>query len=125
MSQYVSMKDPENTKMMAAVQGLESSYRAHTRQPREQKVVLYLAGYMLSGQHILHVGDQEFQSLDELTSYMKELLGPNNEHLEEFKQFCHSLMDTYDHLIPAFEAWLAALGKREELDAWKDEFEND
>ena len=80
---------------------------------------------MLSGQHILHVGGQEFQSLDELTSYMKELLGPNNEHLEEFKQVCHSLMDTYDHLIPAFEAWLAALGKREELDAWKDEFEND
>ena len=125
MSQYISMKDPGNTKMQSAVQGLESSYRAHAHQPREQKVVLYLAGYMLSGQHILHVGGQEFQSLDELTSYMKELLGPNNEHLEEFKQFCHSLMDTYDHLIPAFEAWLAALGKREELDAWKDEFEND
>lgn len=119
LSKYVSMKDPENKKMLEAVQGLEASYRAYINNPRERRVNLYLTAYMLSGQHVLYIAGQEFHTLDELTSYMKELLGENNEHLEEFKAFCHRLMDHYDNLTPALESWLIAIGKREALDSWK------
>ena len=107
-------------KMLAAVQGLESSYRAYINNPREKRITLYLVAYMLSNQKVLYVAGQEFHTLGELTSYMKELLGENNEHLDQFKEFCHRLMDQYDNLIPALESWLIAIGKRDALDSWKE-----
>ncbi len=121
LSRYITMKAPDNQKQLAAVKSLESSYRAYIHQPREKRITLYLAAYLLSNQKILYVAGQEFHTLNELTSYMKELLGENNEHLEQFKVFCHSLMDQYDNLIPALESWLIALGKRAALDSWKEE----
>ena len=75
---------------------------------------------MLSNQRVLYVADQEFHTLGELTSYMNDLLGKNNEHLDRFKEFCHQLMDQYDNLIPALESWLIAIGKRESLESWKE-----
>ena len=53
---------------------------------------------MLSNQKILYVAGQEFHTLSELTTYMKQLLGDNNEHLDQFKEFCHRLMDQYAYL---------------------------
>ena len=120
LSKYITMKDPSNEKVLAAVQGLESSYRAYINNPREKRITLYLVAYMLSNQKVFYVAGQEFHTLGELTSYMKEILGPNNEHLDQFKEFCHRLMDQYDNLIPAFESWLIAIGKREALDSWKE-----
>lgn len=120
LSKYVAMKDPDNPKILTAVKGLESSYRAYINNPREKQVTLYLVAYMLSNQKILYVAGQEFHTLSELTSYMKQLLGDNNENLDQFKEFCHSLMEQYNNLIPAFESWLIAIGKRDALDRWKE-----
>lgn len=120
LSKYITMKGPDNEKMLEAVKGLESSYRAYINNPREKRIALYLVAYMLSNQRILYVADQEFHTLSELTSYMKELLGNNNENLDQFKELCHRLMDQYDNLIPAFESWLIALGKRDALNSWKE-----
>ena len=120
LSRYVEMKNPENQKLLTAVKGLEAAYRAYVNNPRERRVNLYLTAYMLSGQHVLYIAGQEFHTLSELTSYMKELLGDNNEHLDQFKAFCHMLMDQYDKLHPAMESWLIALGQREALNRWKE-----
>lgn len=120
LSKYIAMKDPDNEKMLAAIKGLESSYRAYINNPREKRITLYLVAYMLSNQKSLYIAGQEFHTLNELTSYMKELLGDNNENLDRFKEFCHRLMDQYDNLIPALESWLIALGKRDALDSWKE-----
>ena len=120
LSKYVVMKDPDNQKILTAVKALESSYRAYINNPREKQVTLYLVAYMLSNQKILYVAGQEFHTLSELTSYMKQLLGDNNENLDQFKEFCHSLMEQYDNLIPAFESWLIAIGQRDALDSWKE-----
>lgn len=120
LSKYIAMKAPDNEKMLAAVKGLESSYRAYINNTREKQITLYLIAYMLSNQKILYVAGQEFHTFSELTLYMKKLLGDNNENLDQFKEFCHRLMDKYDTLIPALESWLIALGKRDALDSWKE-----
>lgn len=39
---------------------------------------------MLSNQKILYVAGQEFHTLSELTTYMKQLHGDNNEHLDQY-----------------------------------------
>lgn len=120
LSKYITMKDSDNKKMLAAVKGLESSYRAYINNQREKRITFYLVAYMLSNQKILYVAGQEFHTLNELTYYMKKQLGDNNENLDQFKEICHKLMDQYDNLIPAFESWLIALGKRDALENWKE-----
>ena len=124
MSQYVKLKDPNNAAMLRAVEGLESAHRAYINMPRERRINLYLAAYMLSGQKILYIAGQEFHTLDEMTSYMKKILGENNEHLDRFKEFCHKLMDQYDNLTPALESWLIALGKEKAIKSWKESMNN-
>ncbi len=47
---------------------------------------------------------------------MKELL---DDSYDKFEAFCHQLIEEDDTLDAQFEAWLIALGKRKELDAWK------
>ena len=120
LSHYISMKNPDNEKMLDAAKGLESSYRAYIHNTREKRITLYLVAYMLSNQKILYIAGEEFYTLGELTSYMKQLLGDNNERLDQFKEFCHKLIDQYGNLTPAFESWLIAIGKRGALDSWKE-----
>lgn len=119
LSAYVSLMEPNNEVMLDSVRGLEAMHRAYDRRPREQRVNLYLTAYMLSGQKILYVAGQEFHTLDEFSAYLRELLGENNENLPAFKEFCHKLVDHYQNLIPPLESWLIALGKRDELEQWK------
>ena len=45
LSKYITMKDSDNEKMLAAVKGLESSYRAYINNPREKRITLYLVAY--------------------------------------------------------------------------------
>ena len=119
LSHYVKLKNPDDRKMLEAVQSLENSYCAPRNDTRQKMIVLYLTAYMLSGQKILYVANREFHDLQELSAYMRQLLGENNEHLDRFKKFCHTLVDRYDNLIPALESWLIAIGKRDALNSWK------
>lgn len=124
MSLYVEMKDENNKKLIEAIKALESKYRAcGNNDYRQKRVTQFLTAYMLSGQKVFYTAGQEFHNVDELVFYMKKLLGPNHENIEQFKEFCHGLMDHYKELIPAFESWLIALGKQKEIEAWRTSME--
>ena len=56
------------------------------------------------------------KNVGELANYMKGLLDSS---YEEFEEFCHSLIDYDDTLDVQLEAWLIALGKRKELELWR------
>ena len=47
---------------------------------------------------------------------MKSLLDSS---YEEFEAFCHSMIDYNDTLDVQLEAWLVALGKRNQLEVWR------
>ena len=83
-----------------------------------------MTAYMLSGQKVFSARGQEFHNIDELVFFMKKLLGKNNENIDEFKEFCHGLMDQYKELTPAFESWLIALGKQKEITEWRTSMAN-
>lgn len=76
----------------------------------------YTMAYLLSGQKLFAIGEKRLKSVSELTAYMKGLLDSS---YEEFEDFCHSMIDYDDTLDVQLEAWLIALGKRKELDAWR------
>lgn len=83
---------------------------------RTQTLNAYLLGYYLSGEVFLRVGDRTVKSISQLTQYMKSLLDVS---YETFEDFCHTLIDYNDVLDIRFEAFLLALGKRDELLNWK------
>ena len=76
----------------------------------------YTMAYLLSGQKLFSIGSKQLKNVSELTAHMKTLLDSS---YEEFEDFCHTLIDYDDTLDVQLEAWLIALGKRKELDAWR------
>ena len=76
----------------------------------------YTMAYLLSGQKLFAIGDKRLKNVSELTSYMKSLLDSS---YEKFETFCHSMIDYNNTLDVQLEAWLIALGKRNELENWR------
>ena len=48
---------------------------------------------------------------------MKSLL---DDSYDKFEEACHRLIDYDDNLDVQFESWLLALGKKKELNAWRE-----
>ena len=75
-----------------------------------------MTGYMLSGQKLMHIGDKDFRTVGELNEFMKKMV---DESFDDFQELCHSLVDYDGNLDCQFESWLVALGKRKEIEQWR------
>lgn len=116
LSTYVAMKSEKNKALSDAVKGLEDSHQmANTH--RAKKKNLYLMAYLLSGQKLMHFEGKEFRTVGELADYMKEQL---DDSYDKFEAICHKLIDYEDNLDVQFESWLLALGKKKELNSWRE-----
>lgn len=116
LSNYVAIKADQNKVLAEAVRGLEDGHRMADTQ-RTKKKNLYLMAYMLSGQKLMHFEGNEFRTVGELADYMKEIL---DESYEKFEAICFKLIDYEDNLDVQFESWLLALGKKKELNFWRE-----
>lgn len=116
LSQYLVMVQSQNEDLVTAVNALEAAHKVDSKSKRSMLMDYYLMAYLLSGQKIFSIGEKKIKSVHELTAYMKELLDSSYEELEDF---CHSMIDYDDTLDVQLEAWLISLGKRTELNAWR------
>ena len=116
LSKYLVKIKSTNDKLAKVTSALESSYKINADNERGQLVDYYTMAYLLSGQKLFAVGEKRLKSVAELTAYMKSLLDSS---YEEFEAFCHSMIDYNDTLDVQLEAWLIALGKRNELETWR------
>ncbi len=116
LTNYLSKVKSKNDKLVAASSALETAHNVGNRSKRDTMMNYYTMAYLLSGQKLLSVGEKHLKNVSELTVYMKGLLDSS---YEEFEDFCHSLIDYDDTLDVQLEAWLIALGKRNEIAKWK------
>ncbi len=116
LSEYLSAKGISDTELFFAVTALEKSHSLLKNNGRECMMNYYLMAYLLSGNKVLTVGDEQFCEVSELAAYMKKILDTS---YEEFEKFCRKLIGADDVLDVQFEAWLIALGKRDEISRWK------
>jgi hypothetical protein len=107
---------PQNEELETSAKALEAMYRTENRTRRDQIKIYYLMAYLLSGQRVLYMDKKMFGTADELAIYMQ---GQLDESFEKLDEFCHRLIDENGELDVQFEAWLIALGKREQLEAWR------
>ena len=120
LSKYIKLISPKSEKLIMVAAGLESAHRTFGNNIREKQKNYYMMAYILSGQKIFYMDRRYFKAIEELTSYMKELL---QESYEEFEEFCHKLIDYNDNLDIQFESWLLVLGKKKELEQWRNDLE--
>ena len=116
LTNYLTIVDSRNEELFAAASALETAHSLTGRNKRDNLMDYYMMAYLISGQKLLSVGNRKLKNVSELTAYMKTLLDSS---YEEFEDFCHSLIDYDDTLDVQLEAWLIALGKRQELEAWR------
>ena len=111
LSQYLeSHSQPKE--IISAVKSLENT----NRDRRDGLISYYHVAYFLAGKKELQVANKNFSTAEQLAEHMNALIG---ESVEKFEQFCYKLIDSNNKLSEEFEAWLIALGKRNELNSWK------
>lgn len=116
LTNYLSKVKSKNENLADAASALETAHNVGNRSKRDTIMNYYTMAYLLSGQKLFAIGEKRLKSVSELTAYMKGFLDSS---YEEFEDFCHSMIDYDDTLDVQLEAWLIALGKRKELDAWR------
>lgn len=116
LTNYLSKVKSKNDNLSAAASALETAHNIGNKSKRDTMMNYYTMAYLLSGQRLFDIGDKRLKNVSELTAHMKGLLDSS---YEEFEDFCHSMIDYDDTLDVQLEAWLIALGKRKELDTWR------
>lgn len=110
-SQYLELHS-QPKEVVEAVRSLETT----NRDRRDGLISYYHIAYLLTGKKELLVEGKNFSTPEELAEHMNSLL---DESIEEFESFSYKLIDDNNKLNEEFEAWLIALGKRNELENWK------
>ena len=118
LSNYLTNIKSKNNDLKKASAALETAHKLPGKSKRDTLMNYYTMAYLLSGQKLLHVDNKQLKDIPELTAYMKGLLDSS---YEEFEDFCHKLIDYDDTLDVQFESWLIALGKRNELNLWREQ----
>lgn len=116
LTNYLETVNSENEELASAASALETAHGLNGKSKRDAMMNYYTMAYILSGQKLFKAGAKYLKSVPELTAYMKSLLDSS---YEEFEDFCHGLIDYDDTLDVQLEAWLIALGKSKELEAWR------
>lgn len=116
LTNYLEKVKSKNDNLAAATSAIETAHNVSNRNTRGVLMNYYTMAYLLSGQKLFKTCNKELRSIEELTAYMKNLL---DESYEKFEDFCHSMIDYNDNLDVQLEAWLISLGKRKELDLWR------
>lgn len=116
LTNYLTTVKSKNAGLSAAASALETAHGLANRSKRDTLMNYYTMAYLLSGQKLFSIGNKQLKNVSELTAHMKTLLDSS---YEEFEDFCHTLIDYDDTLNVQLDAWLIALGKRKELDAWR------
>ncbi len=118
LTNYLSKVKSKNTNLATASSALETAHNVGNRSKRDTMMNYYTMAYLLSGQKLFAIGEKRLKNVAELTAHMKGLLDSS---YEEFEDFCHSLIDYDDTLDVQLEAWLIALGKRKEIESWRNQ----
>ncbi|MBR4748697.1 MAG: protein kinase [Abditibacteriota bacterium] len=96
---------------------IEKLYTGSEQGSRNRTYSLWVLGYSLSGMKEFRLKDgRTVKDPAEVVDCLEKAF---RKSYDDFFEVCLSLIDSNSRLEPSFEAWLVAMGKSRELDAWK------
>lgn len=104
----------------AGLQALESRCAAPDCSPREQMLLAYMAGFLLSGVAAFVTEGETFYTVEELAAWLESRA---RRSIAAFSRACHRLLDENHLLDPQLEAWLIAIGRRQDVARWQTEID--
>lgn len=112
-----ALADPAQQASLAA---LETRYAAPDCTLREKLLLLYMAGFLLCGVAAFTVEGETFYTVEQLAAWLERKAKRST---AAFTHACHRLLDE-DHLLdPQLEAWLTAIGRRQDVMKWQAEID--
>lgn len=102
------------------LRGLEARYAAPDCTLRERTCLMYMVGFLLCGTAALVMEGETFLTVEQLSAWLEARA---KRSAAAFTRACHRLLDA-DHLLdPQAEAWLIALGRRQDVAKWQAEMD--
>ncbi len=117
LTSYLNMIQTDNKNLRESASALESSHQLKNLSNHNKKMNYYTMAYLLSGQRILNIENKRIKDIYELNKYMRELLDCS---YSKFEKFCHKMVDYNGVLDVQLESWLIAIGKRKEINSWRE-----
>lgn len=115
ISEYVRLTTADE-RLLEAARSVEDNARLSAGDLRGELCARFTAGFALAKERKLHVDDLEFSGTGEITSLLNSLLRTD---VLMFERLITRLTGVDGTLDPQFEAWLIALGRRDEVEKWK------
>ena len=115
ISEYVRLTTADE-RLFEAARSVEDNARLSAGDLRGELCARFTAGFALAKERKLHVDDLEFSGTGEITALLNSLLRTD---VLMFERLITRLTGVDGTLDPQFEAWLIALGRRDEVEKWK------
>ncbi|MBQ2954525.1 MAG: hypothetical protein IJE07_13420 [Clostridia bacterium] len=102
------------------LQAIEARYASPDCAEREKTLLMYMVGYLLSGVAAFVTEGETFYTVEDLAAW---LVGRSKRSPAAFTRACHRLLDENHLLDPQLEAWLCAIGCRQDVQKWQAEID--
>lgn len=112
-----ALADPAQQASLAA---LEARYAAPDCTHREKLLLMYMAGYLLCGVAAFITEGETFYTVEQLAAWLESRA---KRSAAAFTHACHRLLDENHLLEPQLEAWLTAIGRRQDVMKWQAEID--
>lgn len=103
-----------------ALQAIETRYAAPDCTLREKTLLMYIVGFLLSGVAAFIMEGETFYTVSQLSAWLEARAKRSS---AAFTRACHRLLDENHLLDPQLEAWLCAIGCRQEVARWQAEID--
>lgn len=103
-----------------ALQAIEARYAAPDCTLREKTLLMYIIGFLLSGVAAFVMEGETFYTVPQLSAWLEARAKRSS---AAFTHACHRLLDENHLLDPQLEAWLCAIGCRQEVARWQAEID--
>ena len=103
-----------------ALAAIEARYAAPDCVLRERLLLMYMVGFLLGGVAAFVMNGETFYTVEELADWLEACCRRSP---AAFTRACHRLLDENHLLAPQLEAWLTALGRRQDVQKWQAEID--
>ena len=110
----------EDESQREGLMAIEARYAAPDCFTREQTLLMYMVGFLLSGVAACVIEGETFYTAEDMAAW---LVGRSKRSSTAFTHACHRLLDENHLLDPQVEAWLCAIGHRQNVARWQAEID--